>query len=176
MQFPFVGGCYSDNHYHLTAPHPGARHNVCNNIVLGQEQPTERSKASPNDSQFKLKQLHAENGQLLNCVIRGIAAEDVVHHSRHWYMGPNSFSSWRPVYNWNPMHDCDVTCLPLCFTVCDFMIYMAGICMNPNNGMLNFQEPAIQNLRIQDLKKFSQHFMFLLLLLLPKFVFTQKIR
>lgn len=54
------------------------------------------------------------------------------------------------------------------------MIYMAGICMNPNNGMLNFQEPAIQNLRIQDLKKFSQHFMFLLIL--PKFVFTQKIR
>lgn len=42
------------------------------------------------------------------------------------------------------------------------MIYMAGICMNPNNGMLDFQEPAIQNLRIQDLKKFSQHFMFLL--------------
>lgn len=117
--------------------------------------------------------LMTANSSLSNCMQRMgtvklcntlIAAEDVVHHSRHWYMGPNSFSSWGPVYNWNPMHDCDVTCLPLCFTVCDFMIYMAGICMNPNNGMLNFQEPAIQNLRIQDLKKFSQHFMFLLIL------------
>lgn len=40
--------------------------------------PTERSKASPNDSQFKLKQLHAENGQLLNCVIRWL-------QQRMWY-------------------------------------------------------------------------------------------
>lgn len=43
-------------------------------------------------------------------------------------------------------------------------VLQSAICMNPNNGMLNFQDPAIQNLRIQDLKKLSQHFMFLLIL------------
>lgn len=53
-------------------------------------------------------------------------------------MGFNSFSFWGLVYNWNLMYDCDVICFLLCFIVCDFMIYMVGICMNLNNGMFNF--------------------------------------
>lgn len=53
-------------------------------------------------------------------------------------MGFNSFSFWGLVYNWNLMYDCDVICFSLCFIVCDFMIYMVGICMNLNNGMFNF--------------------------------------
>lgn len=67
-----------------------------------------------------------------------IVVEDVVYYSRYWYMGFNSFSFWGLVYNWNLMYDCDVICFLLCFIVCDFMIYMVGICMNLNNGMFNF--------------------------------------
>lgn len=45
--------------------------------------------ASHNDSQFKLKQLHAENGQLLNCVIRWL-------QQRMWYTIADT-GTWDPI-------------------------------------------------------------------------------
>lgn len=53
------------------------------------------------------------------------------------------------------MHDCDVTCLPLCFTVCDFMIYMAGIMHEPKQWYAQFsgtRNSKSQNTRSEKVK------------------------